>query len=153
MKKLSLKALTLDLFIHKSRAYAIDFVDRYDDVSEQKGALWHAEVVHVAGSAVVVIACCGIGGAFFYDITNDRDSSNLYKNLKSHRFGHPLPDEIGVDDTSVVSISFTKSKECPAALAVENSKMMELLIYISDEFDHGSCNHTEIESRLEKFFR
>jgi len=153
MKKITLKALTLDLFIHKSRAYAIDFVDKYDEISEQKGAQWHAEVVHVAGSAVAVITCCGIGGAFAYDILNDRDASQLYENLKKHRFGHPLPDEIWIDEASVVSISFIKAKECPAVLAVENSRMMELLVYIADEFDHGCCHHTEIESKLEKFFK
>jgi len=33
-------------------------------------------------SAVAVITCCGIGGAFAYDILNDRDASQLYENLK-----------------------------------------------------------------------
>lgn len=153
MKKIKLKNLMLDLFLHKSRAYAIGFLDEYDPNSEKERRSWHAEVIHVADNAIAVVACHGVGDSFAYDITYDRSAENLYTKLMAHSFSHALPEEVWIDEESVVSISFTKSKESPAALAVENNKMSELLLFISDEFDRGHCNHTEIEERLDAFFR
>ena len=152
MKKVSVKTLTNTLFLRKSQAYAIDFAEKFDGEEDAGSLPWHAEVVHVAGSAVAVIAHKGSGDAFTYDITYERNADQLYRSLKKHRFHKELPGEIWIDETSVVAVSFTKAKECPAALAVENGRMSDLLLFISDEFDRSHCHHTEIEEKLDAFF-
>lgn len=49
---------------------------------------------------------------------------------------------------ALTSVDYIEESECSSGMENQNAQMRELLLFISDEFDRGRCNHTEIEERL-----
>lgn len=152
MIKLSVKALTEVLMRNKNKAFSVDFRTGYDPENEIDGDCWHAEIIHVGQNALVLVVHYGGNKSFAFDITKDADDSALYPSLKGHIFDIHLPEQIWVDTGSAIEVDAKRIEDTPAETADKYLQMMDLLLFISDEFDRGRCSNTEIEDRLNQFF-
>lgn len=153
MIKSTVKNLATMLFEHKQELFSVEFRDDYDPENNHDGYFWHAEVIRIADSAIALIVYYGGGNSFAYDMTHDCDAESLYEKLKAHEFDNPLSEEIWIECESSISVDPMRIEgDSPTEMAEKYVQMMDLLQFISDEFDRGRCSHTEIEARLNQFF-
>lgn len=153
MMKITTKSLCETLFRNKVNAFCVDFRTGYDPENEIDGDCWHAEIIHVGPNTLVLVVQYSGNKSFSFDISKDSDPEPLYFNLKNHIFDIHLPEQIWVDTESTISADAMRIEDSPAETADKYLQAMELLQFISDEFDGGRCSHTEIEERLDAFFK
>lgn len=153
MIKSTLKNLANTLFEHRKELFSMEFRDDYDPENDRDGYFWHAEVVRIADAAIALIVYYGGGNSFAYDMTDDNDAQGLYEKLKAHEFDNPLGEEIWIERDNTISVDAMRIEgDSTSEMAEKYVQMMDLLLFISDEFDRGRCSNTEIENKLNQFF-